>query len=54
MHSKLVRKSFVASKIKDTVPWTFVMRNLNAEKFAGNFYEKELKKQIKTNTEQKP
>ena len=35
---------FVVSKIKDTVPWTYVISDLNGEKIAGNFYEKELQK----------
>ena len=33
---------FVVSKIKDTVPWTYVISDLNGEKIAGSFYEKEL------------
>ena len=35
---------FVVSKIKDTVPWTYVISDLNGEKIAGSFYEKELQK----------
>ena len=35
---------FVVSKIKYTVPWTYVISDLNCEKTAGNFYEKELQK----------
>ena len=35
---------FVVSKIKDTVPWTYVIGDLNCEKTAGSFYEKELQK----------
>ena len=35
---------FVVSKIKDTVPWTYVISDLNSEKIAGSFYEKELQK----------
>ena len=35
---------FVVSKIKDTVSWTYVISDLNGEKIAGNFYEKELQK----------
>ena len=31
-------------KFKNTVPWTCVTRDLNGEKIAGSFYEKELKK----------
>ena len=35
---------FVVSKIKDTVPWTYVISDLNGGKIAGSFYEKELQK----------
>ena len=28
---------FVVSKIKDTVPWTYVISDLNGEKIAGSF-----------------
>ena len=28
----------------DTVPWTYVISDLNGGKIAGNFYEKELQK----------
>ena len=30
--------------VKDTVPWTYVISDLNGEKIAGSFYEKELQK----------
>ena len=40
-------EDFVISKIKDTVPWTYVISNLNSEPIAGTFYEKKLQK--KTN-----
>ena len=33
---------FVVSKIKNTVPWTYVISDLNGEKIDGSFYEKEL------------
>ena len=33
---------FVISKIKDTVPWTYVISDLNGEPITGSFYEKEL------------
>ena len=33
---------FVVSKIKDTLPWIYVISDLNGEKIAGSFYEKEL------------
>ena len=35
---------FVVSKIKNTVPWTYVLSNLNGEIIAGSFYRKELRK----------
>ena len=35
---------FVVSKIKDTFPWTYVISDLNGEKIAGSFYEKESQK----------
>ena len=35
---------FVISKIKNTVPWTYVISDLNGEKLTGSFYEKELQK----------
>ena len=34
----------VVSKIKNTVPWTYVIKNLNGEEITGTFYEKELQK----------
>ena len=37
---------FVVSKIKNTVPWTYVINNLNGEEIIGTFYEKELQKKI--------
>ena len=33
---------FVVGKIKNTVPWTYVINDLNGEPIAGGFYEKEL------------
>ena len=35
---------FVVKKIKNTVPWTYVISDLNGEKIVGNFYEQELQK----------
>ena len=35
---------FVISKIKNTVPWTYIINNLNGEKITGSFYQKELQK----------
>ena len=37
---------FVVSKIKNTVPWTYVINDLNGE-ITGSFYEKELQKLVK-------
>ena len=37
-------EGFVVGKIKDTVPWTYLISDLNGEKAAGTFYEKELQK----------
>ena len=35
---------FVVSKIKNPVPWTYVVSDLNSEEITGSFYEKELQK----------
>ena len=35
---------FVISKIEDTVPWTFVINDLNGEEIIGTFYEKDMRK----------
>ena len=35
---------FVIKKVKNTVPWTYVINNLNGEWFSGTSYEKELQK----------
>ena len=42
---------FVVRKIKNTVPWTYVISDLNGEEITGSFYEKNCKKQIKKNSE---
>ena len=36
------KEVFVVSKIKNTVPWIYVISDLNGEEITGNFYEKEL------------
>ena len=46
-------EDFVISKIKDTVPWTYVISNLNSEPIAGTFYEKELQKTNKQKKQKK-
>ena len=38
------QEAFVVSKIKNAVPWTYVVRDLNGEGITGNFYETELRK----------
>ena len=43
---------FVISKIKNTVPWTYVINNLISEEITGTFYQKESQRLIKKNLEQ--
>ena len=35
---------FVIKKVKNTVPWAYVINDLNGEEIMGTFYEKELQK----------
>ena len=35
---------FVIKKVKNTIPWTYVINDLNCEEIIGTFYEKELQK----------
>ena len=35
---------FIIQKIKNTVPWTYVINDLNGEEIIGTFYENELQK----------
>ena len=35
---------FVVKKVRNTVPWTYVINDLNVEEILGTFYEKELQK----------
>ena len=44
---------FMISKIKNTVPWAYVISDLNGEPITGKFYEKELQKTSQENLEQK-
>ena len=44
---------FVIKKIKNTVPWTYVISDLNGEEILGSFYEKELQKTNQKNLELK-
>ena len=38
------KEVFIISKIKNKVPWTYVINDLNGEEITGTFYEKELQK----------
>ena len=35
---------FMIKKVKNTVPWRYVIKDLNVEEIVGTFYEKELEK----------
>ena len=37
---------FVIKKIKNTVPWTYIINDLNGEEIIGIFYEKEYCKRL--------
>ena len=37
-------ETFMIKKIKNTVPWTYVINDLNVEEITGTFHEKELQK----------
>ena len=37
-----IEELFVIKKVKNTIPWTYVINDLNGEKIIGTFYEKEL------------
>ena len=39
-----VKKSLSLKKIKNTVPWTYVLSDLNEEEIVRSFYEKELQR----------
>ena len=40
----LSEEVFVIKKVKNTVPWTYVINDLNGEEITGIFHEKELQK----------
>ena len=40
----VLKKVFVIKKLESTVPWTYVIDDLNGEEITGTFYEKELQK----------
>ena len=35
---------FAIKKVTNTVPWTYIINDLNSEEIIGTFYEKELQK----------
>ena len=35
---------FIIKKIKNTIPWTYILNDLNGEEIIGTFYENELQK----------
>ena len=37
-------EGFVIKKVKNAVPWTYLINDLNGEEIIGGFYEKELQK----------
>ena len=39
-----LKKYFLLKKVKNTVPWTYVINDLNHEEITGIFFEKELQK----------
>ena len=44
LYSKLFLRSFCVKEIKNTVPWTYVINDLNGEEIIGTFHEKVLQK----------
>ena len=44
---------FAIKKVKNTVPWTYVISDLKGEGIVRTFYEKELQKEIIKNLELK-
>ena len=42
IHQLSLKNFFFISKIKNTVPWTYVINNLNLGEIIGAFYEEEL------------
>ena len=46
-------EAFVIKKIKKTVPWTYVISDLNGQEVVGSFYERNYRRQIKNNLEKK-
>ena len=40
------KEIFVVNKIKNTVPWTYELKDLNGEDIIGTFYDRELQKTV--------
>ena len=44
MQKNTHQKAFFVNKIKNAIPWTYVINDLNGEEITRTFYEKELQK----------
>ena len=44
MFQIVLKTFFVIKKVKNTVPWTYVIIDLKSKKIVGTFYKKELQK----------
>ena len=44
----LSEELFVVKKVKNNLPWTYVINDLNGEEIVGAFYEKELQRTSQT------
>ena len=40
------KEVFVIKKVKNTIPWTYVINDLNGEEIIGTFYEKDKSRRI--------
>ena len=40
----MIGRSFVIKEVKNTVPWTYLINDLNREEIVGTFYVKDLQK----------
>ena len=41
---QILKKFFLIKKVKNTLPWTYLISNLNREEIDGAFYNKKLQK----------
>ena len=46
-------ETFVIKEVKNTIPWTYFINDLNCEEIIGTFYEKELQKKKLTRIQKK-